>query len=378
MPDATAPRRLKKRDYWLLPLISALTLGFMALGAEVAARLIWPESMQLACLHTDPERGTYATPNCVSRVKAAEGPWVTNRYNECGLRATGPCGGFDARRPRIVVIGSSTSWGYMVPFNQVWSTRVAEDLSQRCGGTDFDVQSFVGFADINGNAQRIDEAIALQPDLVVMVIAPLDMEQINPAGFVPPAAGERVEEIEDEPENVLAWLRNIVSESRAGKIAQHFLYRNEDIYIPAFLTNGDKADFLREPMSQAWQNRVQAVDDALAYYNERFAAAGVPLMLVYAPQQAQAALISDDELVVDDIDPTVLPDALEEVAKGEGVLFADASDEFEGINHWEDMFYNADGHMNGDGHALIADAVESTLTETYGEAPLCPAAGAAD
>jgi lysophospholipase L1-like esterase len=370
-------RTLPKRDYWLLPLIAVATLVFMAVGAEVLARVIWPENMMLTCLHRDADGEEIGRPNCESLNKAAEGPWVTNQFNECGLRATGPCRGFDQRRPRIVVLGSSTSWGYMVPFEQTWSTRLANDLSQRCSSERFDVQAFPGFGDINGNAHRIDDALALHPDMVIMVISPLDLEQINARGFVPPSAGGgQAAEVEDAPESLLGWLRDFVSESRASTIAQHFLYRNPEIYIPAFLTNGDKADFLREPLSPAWRNRVAATGEALRYYNQRFEARGVPMMVIYAPQQAQAQLASEDELSPPNVDPTELPEALDNEAEAAGVLFADATQEFEQIRNPEDMYYNADGHLNGEGHELLAEAAEQTLTESYGPAPLCPHASA--
>ncbi|MBI1185985.1 MAG: hypothetical protein GC206_01355 [Alphaproteobacteria bacterium] len=374
MSEDAPPRRLPKRDLWLLPLVAAGTLGALGVGAEIGARVIWPEQDHFPCLRADRTNGSMATPNCRSRVKTAEGPWVTNRYNECGMRATGPCEIADRRRPRIVVMGSSTSWGYMVPFEQTWSTRLARDLTERCGKAEYDVQSFVTFADVNGNARMIDDALALQPDLVAFVIAPLDLEQIGDGGFVPPEAATRVvqAQAEDAPESLVGWLRELVSESRLGKIAQHYLYRNPDVYIPAFLTNGDKADFMRAPLSEPWRDRVQAVDDALSYYNERFEEAGVPMMLVYTPQQAQAVLISEDGALPPNVDPTELPDTLERVAEADGVIYADASDAFEQLEDAGDMFYNADGHLNGAGHQLIAEAAKDALVDAMGPAPLCP------
>ncbi len=363
-------RSLPKRDLWLLPLIAFLTLILMAGGSELAARLVWPEHEVTPCLHTNTSGDVVAIPHCVSHVKTAEGPWLTNLYNECGLRATGPCQGFDPRNTRIVVLGSSTSWGYMVPFEQVWSTRLAQRLSRRCGGTPVDVQAFPGFADINGNARRIDAALQLRPDMIIMVITPLDLESISARGFVPPRPGQMVAKVEDKPESFIGWLRNAVSESRAAKIAEHFLYRNPNTYVPAFLTNGDKADFLRTPLSRRWRQRVQAVDDGLHYFQAHLR--GVPMMILFAPQQAQAQLISEDQMHVANVDPTALPRALSQVAHENGVLFADASDQFEQINAAEDMFYNADGHLNGAGHDLLARAAEDTIHSAYGQRALCP------
>lgn len=373
MSETPAARRLPKRDLWLLPLIAFATLILLSATAEVSARVIWPEREITSCMRRDADGVIRALPNCRNMMKTAEGPWVLNRYNECGLRATGPCLGFDPRYTRIVVIGSSTSWGYLVPFDQVWSTRLAHDLSHRCNGRPFDVQSFPSFADINGNALRLDDVLRLQPDMVVMVISPLDLESISARGFVPPVARQAgVRKVADTPENLIGWLRDTLAESRAAKIAQHFLYRNPSTYVPAFLTNGDKADFLREPLSPAWRHRVQAVSDALHYYQQQFRAKGVPLMLLYAPQQAQAQLLSDHDLHFNNVDPTELPNALRAAAQAQGVLFADASRQFEAISDPENMYYNADGHLNGDGHALLAEAAVTTLTAEQGAAPLCP------
>ena len=94
--------------------------------------------------------------------------------------------------------------------------------------------------------------------------------------------------------------------------------------------------------------------------------------LAQLPPQAQALLISDDNAPPEaNVDPTELPDALQEAAEQHGVIYADSSDEFEKIHHAEDMFYNADGHLNGRGHELVADAAEAALIRAFGPRPLC-------
>jgi hypothetical protein len=83
---------LPRRDLWLLPLISVLTLCIPVGGAELAARLIWPLQLDNACRLADPEVGVRYRPNCTTTMKTPEGPWYVSSYNDCGYRSDSSCG----------------------------------------------------------------------------------------------------------------------------------------------------------------------------------------------------------------------------------------------------------------------------------------------
>src|ERR1700728_1613113 len=76
---APSPSRLPRRDLVILPLLSILTIALLLVGSEVAARRFFPESLGGdPCRVADATIGFKYRPNCTSRVKSAEGPWVVN------------------------------------------------------------------------------------------------------------------------------------------------------------------------------------------------------------------------------------------------------------------------------------------------------------
>ena len=67
--------------------------------------------------------GDRALPNCTARYKAGEGPWAENSYNACGYRTEHPCGPKPPGSFRVALIGSSTSMGYLIPYQQTFAVR---------------------------------------------------------------------------------------------------------------------------------------------------------------------------------------------------------------------------------------------------------------
>src|ERR1039457_295376 len=77
--------QLPKRDFFLLPAISFLTILTILVASEVVCRLIWPEDTNDVCVVSDPLIHTRFRPNCKSRTKPAEGPWSDNLYNDVAI-----------------------------------------------------------------------------------------------------------------------------------------------------------------------------------------------------------------------------------------------------------------------------------------------------
>jgi hypothetical protein len=302
---------------------------------------------------SDPIMGAYARPNCVAQMKAAEGPWVEDRWNECGNRSVNSCRVKVPGATRVVTIGSSTSWGDFVPFENTWFARTGAILGARCGHP-IDVQSFGVIANVNQNARRLNEILALQPDAVVMVLSAFDLAEIPTAALDPNAIqGNRPVVPQVSAALSLASLRELVSSSRALMIAQHFLFQDSDLYVAGYLRSADKADYLRPPFSPAWRSRLAVLEQAVEYFGAKLAAADVPFVLILVPQQAQAELISGRNWPPG-VDPYAIGGALEEIANRHGVVFEDASRSFAQVKRAQDMFYTVNGHLNSAGHAVLA------------------------
>ena len=367
-------RTLPRRDLILLPLISLATVLILAGVAEIGARLAWPEQKIDSCLAIQGGLGPRGKPNCVSRTKAAEGPWVENHYNDCGLVSSGSCRKPMAGATRIAVVGSSIGFGYLIPYADTWQGRTTAALSRQCARP-IDVQNYAGVYNLNESALRAPEAAAIHPQAAVMFVDPMDLYKtsldpydLNPAAHLAaptPAPGAT---------GPMAALRQALdfktlkASSRAALIAEHYFFKGGQTYLQLYLRNGDKADFLRPPFTPVWRQRLGIFDRNIGYMADQFRAQGATLVVVYAPQQAQAEIIAG--VTAPGTDPMALDNAIGEIVRRHGGVFVDAGPSFRTVGDASDYFYPVDGHMNGKAHAILAGLVEQALTA--GPKPLIP------
>ncbi len=344
---------LRRRDLWLLPLISLATLVVLTVMAEAGTRIFWPEQKANSCAKPDSALGYRFTPDCTSTMKSAEGPWYTNEYNGCGYRSAQPCTPVPAGTRRIAMIGSSIAEGYLVPYPDTIGARLAQDLTRRCGAP-VEVQNLGGMGYFSGHRPllRLEEALTLRPNAVVMVLTPFDLEtgimeeeeDLNPTGPVVNHLGTR------------ARLFITLKESRAFMMAQHFRFRDMAVYLPLYLNYGDKADYLRPPFTPPWQERLRRLDERLGQLSERAHAAGVPLAIAFVPQEAQLVLMAQ-QTPPSGVHPDALPEAISAIAARHDVGFVDTSDVLKTHANPERLYYQVDGHLSGDGQPLAAQSI---------------------
>jgi hypothetical protein len=347
--------RLPRRDLVILPLLSLMTVIAMLAGAEVAARLAMPAKSVDECLAPDPVLGHRPRPMCVSRTKSAEGDWVENRYNDCGYRSEDSCRPPPDGTLRLAVLGSSMSWGLNVPTEQTWYIRSADMLSRLCGRR-IDVQNLSGVFNLTQIAARVPEALALKPSAAVMIVTPFDLEGIPPEPFVPGVA----DPVRPAPQG-LRKVQVAITSARAVVAAQHLIFRQPDTYIPLYLHYGDKADFLRPPFKPAWRQRLAYTDQALGYMADQFHGAGIPFVLVFVPQEAQADIVAAKQQIPG-VDPFAFGVAMGAIARKHGIVYHDLTPRFSTVADAPDLYLNVDAHMNGRGNALEAEGVEQALT----------------
>jgi len=359
-----------RRDLVLLPLISLLTLLVMLVGAEVTARVGWPEQKVNACSVPDRVLGVRYAPNCSSTMKAVEGPWYTNHYNACGYRSDTPCGPVPAGTRRIAIIGTSMSEGYLVEYPDTVAARLGADLSAMCGKP-VDVQNLASvYYSGRRLLVRMDEALTLRPSAVLLVIPPYDIEaQLDDAadpitGTDPPARAVPRDRVADGNQvnlrqRLALWLR----ESRAVTVAEHFLFQQESTYLDLYLRYGDKADFLRPPFSAAWQERLRRFDLLVAELARRAHRANVPFTLAFVPQQAQLMLMEGID-PKPGVDPRALARALAAIASRHGVDFIDTSDALRVERQASRLYYVVDGHPSGVGQPIIARDIARHYTKS--------------
>jgi hypothetical protein len=343
--------RLPRRDYVLLPLIFFGTMLTLLLCGEVAGRLIYiQDDAAEPCEYVTPGGARYH-PGCVSRTKVWEGPWITQRFNDCGYRTAESCAPRPPGALRIAVVGSSTARGALVNYDDSFAARVSAWLSDRCGGP-VDVQNLgTEPTDVDRVDQRIPEALALKPSAIVLTVGPYDLVHLKdppPGADVP---GHRL-----NPGSVMVLLR----QSRLFLLLQYYLYRDPSFQIRAFLLNGDAAGYVRGPLDAAWRQRVDDFAGLLHRVAAETTSAAVPVLLVYIPERAQAALAARPSRPFG-VDPFVLQAALAGAAEQAGVRFVDATPDFASAPDFQSLFYLTDGHPREGGHAAIAAAVEQAL-----------------
>jgi hypothetical protein len=343
--------RLPRRDYFLLPAIFIFTILALLIGGEVAARTIYVQDDEAEpCEYLTPAGFRYH-PLCTSHTKEWEGPWVTQHFNDCGYRSAESCAPRPAGSLRVVVVGSSTARGGLVNYPDSFAARDSAALSNRCGSL-VDFQNLgTEPSDVDRIDARMPEALALHPAAIVMTIGPFDLTHLKDP---PPVPGEH-----EPPQHFnLRGAVNLLRGSRLFLLMQYYLYRDPAFQARAFLLNGDPADYVRAPLSPAWQRRVAAFGDLLGRITAE--TGSVPVLLFYVPERAQAALAGP---VVDPprIDPFVLGNALKHVAEDHGVRFADTTKAFASAPDFRSLFYLTDGHPQAAGHAALAGVVEQSL-----------------
>lgn len=367
MNTTTGPTRtcLPRRDLVILPALSILTIVFLLVSSELTARHFYPESDgRDPCVVGDPTIGFKFRPNCTSRAKLAEGPWVVYHYNECGYRTKESCGPKPSGTTRIALIGSSTARGDSVEYNETFATRAARDLTRMCGHP-VEVQNLGrGHCYLGCEFHRVDEALALNPDLVVMPVSPPELEQLDPT-HIPdvykPIPSTQFSTAAPEKLGLLKRTHTLVNNSRAVTVLEHFLFQDPSTYLRLYMVYGDRADFLRSPLSAGWEERLEGFDSVLGEMAEKIHAAHVPFVLIEMPSVAEASVLALQE-PPPKVDPYLLNERLGQISLRHGVQFVSVLKAFRRTPGSNKFFFMVDGHMNGDGQALVSDALVDKLT----------------
>jgi hypothetical protein len=357
--------KLPRYDLIVLPLIVLLTLAAMAGIGEFAARRIFVESGAETCGTIGPAGVAVMRPNCVSYRKAAEGPQTVNAYNDCGYRTPQPCGTRPAGGIRVALMGASTAQGLKVRYADTFAARLTEALSRACRRpVEFQNMGVPG-AGLLDVYRRLDEALAMHPDLVMLAMTPYEMKaEIPPSELArrdQPAARGPEPAAPPPDKSLVARLSDLAFNSRILVVAQHYLFQDRETFAKLFLLHGEDAGYLRVPYSPGWEQRLRDFDVLIGDMARRTAAAGVKLMVVLGPQRIQASLL-DPAVRPAGVDPFEIGRRLARIAEKHGVLFEDTLEGFASAPDPDAMFYAVDGHMDANGHAVFARAVLDRLT----------------
>ena len=106
-------------------------------------------------------------------------------------------------------------------------------------------------------------------------------------------------------------------------MAQHFLFQNRDTFLKLYLQYGDKADFLRQPFTPAWQQRFDNLSVIICDMANKFRQAGVPLVVAAVPSRAEAALLSLRIPLPPHVDPFAFGREINRITTTSGAKYLD-------------------------------------------------------
>lgn len=288
-------RKLPRRDWILLPLIAITTVAFLVATCEVVTRIAWSEQEGDACYVPNGPLGRHFLPNCKSKTKVAEGPWVENSYNSCGYRTMEPCGPKPPGTIRIAVLGSSFSAGFLVPYDSIYTTLSGKTLTRACQ-RHVEYQNLgVPNLPLQFSYYKTEEALALKPNLLLLVIQPYDVRNLK-TFHIERGSGE--DDKTNQPVMTSrGWLSDAIRESlkssRASVVLRHFMYRDPTTYLRVALGYGDAgADYMAPSSSPTWQQRYSNLDTMLRLMSEKAKADSVPMAVLVGPTEAQVALVN--------------------------------------------------------------------------------------
>jgi hypothetical protein len=345
---------LPRRDYVLIPVIAMFSVLIMIAVPEVVFNFVFYEQSRDACLVPDAVLGHKALPDCVSHYKLAESPWIENRYNDCGYRTKESCGPKPTGAVRGAVLGSSIAAGYMVPYDDSFSALTAENLTKACHRpVEFQNLGGVGYQWDRLYA-RVDEALALKPDFVILVVTAFDLLQPQGKGAV----------VDDQPRGVLSRamnaVREAVSESSIWFAAQYYRGQDTETSLRIFLRGRDRSGYLRQPFLPVWQNRIDALLNLIGRIGDQTDAAHVPLFVVYVPDRPQALLLRHAN-EFPDVVPRAIDTAISRFVTDRGYKFVDLDDSLAVMHDATSLFYIVNDHLTTEGHALLAADLTSRL-----------------
>jgi hypothetical protein len=369
-----AKRKLPARDYWLIPFISLATLLVMFGAAELGTRLLYPEKDYEACRvqgETDPRR---AKPNCTVRTKAPEGPWVTYSMNECGYRTSASCGPKAPGTIRLALLGASMTMGKNVPLEETWGERTARAVAEA-------TQQKVEVENLGWELltplhcyRQLPKVIEMRPDLVVYAVNPFDLsrgidrQQLahrnDPVPFPLPATPV-AERKGPGVQDIVKYIQNSLSDSRAVTMAQHFLFSNPETFLRVYLADGDRADFVRQPFTPAWQSRFADFNLIVTEMAARLRRAGIPFVVVILPARAQVALVEPGHSPAsNNVDPWAFERAIEKVCKNADVPCVSTLKAFSRWPNADKLFYIVDTHITSDGNGIIAEELTRRVLDS--------------
>jgi hypothetical protein len=382
--SATASLRLPRRDWILMPAISLLTVGLIAVTTELTARALLPEvddEMGACLVRNDASTGLRGVPNSDCFSKIPEGKMVEYRFNSRGDYSDHdpfpkPAGAF-----RIALQGSSFAMGGGVPRADTFAVLLPKELTNRTGREVELYNEGLPRRTPHRVALRIDGTLALKPDMILWTFTYADVRtasQLTTVDVPDYVSGYAAKSANQSAHSTPLWKKLRAKVVQAGVVFAHAVNdkwrgsRSMTLLIDmlAAIESQDQmlarnrtseAQYLDAVPSAPRLEHLKDIDTYVGEVVDRAKSAGVPVVGVFLPGRLPAAYVSAGHWP-SDMDPFSLDNELREIFEAHGGIYLDILPYFRTIRNGERYYFPADGHPTPEGNALIADMLARELT----------------
>ena len=366
--------RVPARDWIKLCALCLFTICFLIASVELVARMLFPagnsskEGEDCMVLHSGTE-GVRGIPNCVIWEKPLEGELSDYHFNSSGYRNDNDFGPKPPGTFRIVVVGTSMAAGLRVPQEKTFGALLPADLSQRTGRKVELYNLGLPWRSPAAIAHHMDEAIALQPDLILWALTPQDVWNTS---WIPPTYESSSSHAHLSkwtrikaalaPEALMSRVSTKVNQMRTLVMLRNILYSSPSLYVQAsLLKSGYNKDFLLTKPSPKWQTQLEDFESSAADIEEQSRKAGIPFAAVLIPDRTQVAMVSMMGDWPKDLDPYKLDNDLRSIITSHGGTYIEILPDFRTLPNPEMEYMAVDGHPNAAGHASIANFLTNKL-----------------
>jgi hypothetical protein len=199
---------------------------------------------------------------------------------------------------------------------------------------------------------RFNEVLAAQPDMILWVMTPWDIERA-PILLPPPDA--------PKSRSLLAGAKELMSQSRTRALLESLLFQSHISSFSRILIGHNDLGPFKVKRSPPWQSYLSDFDSYDADIERQAKAAGVPLVVVLVPSRTQAAMLSLSDWNAD-YNPYMLGDDLRLIVTRHGGTYIDILHSFSSIHNAGQYYTLTQPHPDADGHAIIAELISKQLT----------------
>jgi hypothetical protein len=358
-----APRGRLRRDLVIMSLIGLMTIGGIAVAAELLARTRFYElpTGLAVCLTSDPQQGVKGIPHCKCREKSLESPEIEYRLDSRGYRSDVELAAKAPDVYRIVFIGSSVAMGERTELEQSAGALLVPRLAALSGRKIEVYNEAMGFGFARNTELRFQDAIDMNPDLILWIVTPLDLARSEETLARNPDAALPEHGVQSLKAKVLESVRERGGTVVLGQVLRHSLYelQSADQYIHAALqgrTESDETGFLLANQGPTWNGHWT---DFTGHANDMFTRAhdaGITMAVAYAPNRVEAAMISAGKWPAG-YDPYAIDTRLRDLVRADQGVFIELLPHYREVVGAEHMFLPIDGHPTVAGYAFLAVAL---------------------